>query len=351
VAIVIRDGNSLVPLAHRGPIPITFAKWPITREWVTGRAFVDCIPIHVVDLLAARDEFPEGYAMALQQGHRTILVTPLKRANAAIGAIILRRLEVRPFTEKEIEMVATFADQAAIAIVNARLFEDEQTRTEELGEALRQQTATAEVLKVISRSTFDLQAVLTTLVRSATELCRATQGVIFLRDGEEYRAEAEFGTPAGFFAFLRAHPRRPGRETFTGRTALLGTVVHIPDVLTDPEYDFPHGPEIGQYRAALGVPLTRDDVIEGVFALSRAEPVPFTDKQIALVQTFADQAVIAIENGRLFEQVQARTRDVEETLEHQTATSEVLSVISRSPTEVGPVLESVLNWVAVAGEA
>jgi signal transduction histidine kinase len=190
-----------------------------------------------------------------------------------------------------------------------------ESRTAELSETLRQQTATADVLKVISRSAFDLKSVLTTLTESAKALCGAASGLIFLRDGEVLRLQAESGVPPVFIDFLREHPIRKGRKTFTGRVFMDGQVTHVPDVLLDPEYNFGSAPELGEFRAALAVPLMRDGRVEGVLSVARPEPGPFTSRQIELVQTFADQAVIAIENARLFGQVQDRTRELSRSLD------------------------------------
>jgi signal transduction histidine kinase len=250
---------------------------------------------------------------------------------------------VSPFTRKQIELVTTFADQAVIAIENVRLFDEVQARTEDLRESLRQQTATADVLKVISRSTFDLQTVLQTLVESAARLCEADKATITRqKDGEFYRAE-NFGFSDEFMDFVRDVPVKPDRGSVTGRTLLEGKVVHIPDVKADPDYTFAEAQRLGDFRAILGVPMLREGVALGVLALTRSEPRPFTEKQIALVTTFADQAVIAIENVRLFDEVQAKTRDLSEALVHQTGSANILRVIASSPTDVGPVLNAIVE--------
>ncbi len=246
---------------------------------------------------------------------RAMLGVPLMRDGEMIGAFALGRAEAIPFSQRQVDLVATFADQAVIAIENVRLFDEVQAKTRDLEELLQQQTATADVLKVISRSAFDLQAVLTTLAESARELCGASFVTLFLRDGVEMRLRAESGCTPEIVQFLRAHPIRAGRETFTGRVMLSGEAVHLPDVLADPEYDFGDAPRIGNYRALLGVPLLRDGQVEGVFALARPEPAPFTARQIEMVRAFADQAVIAIENARLFDEVQARTQELAASLD------------------------------------
>jgi GAF domain-containing protein len=265
------------------------------------------------------------------------------REGAPIGVMVLTRPIVRPFDSSHIALVTTFADQAVIAIENVRLFDEVQARTRDLTESLQQQTATADVLKVISRSAFDLRPVLDTLVESAARLCDADRALIFKGDSAVYRVAAGYNTPREFEEYSKENPIVPGRGTITGRAILEGKTVHIPDVLADPEYTGTGYQTRGEYRSSLAVPLLREGETIGVFTLMRLAVRPYTEKQIELVTTFADQAVIAIENVRLFEEVQARTRDLTESLEQQTATSEVLKVISSSPGELEPVFQVVLE--------
>jgi two-component system, NtrC family, sensor kinase len=224
----------------------------------------------------------------------------------------------------QIKLVQTFSDQAAIAIENARLFDEVQSRTGDLTESLQQQTATAEVLKVISRSAFDLDVVLNSLTKSAVELCNATYGAISLyRDGVLVFM-AQTGCTPEFAELLRSHPAQLDRKSVTGRTGLLRTVVQVPDVTQDEDYDFRGGEIVGNYRSATGVPLLRNGELEGVFTLMRRAPGNFTPRQVELVQTFADQAVIAIENVRLFDEVQARTKELAASLEELRAAQDRL---------------------------
>ena len=274
---------------------------------------------------------------------RSALVVALRQNDALCGAITIYRKEIRPFSSQQVALLQSFAAQAVIAMENARLFEEVNARTEELHASLQQQTATADVLKVIGRSTFDLQLVLGTLVQSAVMLCDADKASIWQRDGELYRLAVTFGFSEEFERYSRENPIPAGPGTITGRTALERQAVHMPDVLSDPEFTGTGYQSLGQYRTGLGVPLLRDGEAIGVFTLTRSEVEAFNDSQIELVTTFADQAVIAIENARLLQELRDRSEDLAESLQQQTATADVLKVISRSAFDLQTVLQTLVE--------
>src|SRR6476620_288547 len=260
--------------------------------------------VHIEDIRTQKP-YLEGNKAIIEladlAGARTQLSVPMLKEDVLLGSMSIYRQEVRPFTDKQIELVQNFAAQAVIAIENTRLLG-------ELRESLQQQTATADVLKVISRSTFDLGTVLQTLVESAARLCDADKtNITRQKDGVFFRAEA-YGFSPEFMDYVRNIPIQPDRGSTFGRALLERRAVHIPDVKAVPEYTLVEGQKLGDYRTTLAVPMLREGVVIGVLSLTRSEVRPFTDKQIELATTFADQAAIAIENVRLFESVEARTR-------------------------------------------
>jgi CheY-like chemotaxis protein/signal transduction histidine kinase len=283
--------------------------------------------VHIPDYRADRsylDGDPLAVAGVELGGIRTLLVVPMIKDERLVGAIGIFHQEVRPFTDKQVELVQNFAAQAVIAIENTRLLN-------ELRESLQQQTATADVLKVISRSTFDLQIVLRTLAESAARLCDADSATITRQKGGVfYRAEA-YGFSPEFVEYVRHVPVEPERRTATGRALLEGKVIHIADVLDDPDYGWAEAQKLGDFRTILGVPMLREGIPIGVLALTRSEVRPFTDKQIELVSTFADQAAIAIENVRLFDEIQEKSRQLEMASQHKSQFLSSMSHELRTP--------------------
>ena len=294
------------------------------RATIAGRVLQEGRTVHVPDVLEDRE-----YADAAQKaqkivGHRATLGVPLMREGSPIGVVLLMRRSPKPFSEKQVELVETFADQAVIAIENVRLFDEVQTRTRDLTESLQQQTATADVLKVISRSAFDLQTVLDALIGTATRMCDADQGAITREiDGAFYRA-ASYGYSSELSDFIHNTPVQMDRSSIAGRALVEGRIVQIPDVQADLEYTFSPGLDLGDFCTALGVPMLREGVPIGVLALTRKEVRPFSDKQVELITTFADQAAIAIENVRLFKSVEARTRELAKSLDDLRTTQDRL---------------------------
>ena len=286
------------------------------RATVAGRVLQEGKTVHVPDVLEDSDYAIPSLNAQKIAGHRATLGVPLMREGSPIGVVLLMRRSPKPFSDKQIELVETFADQAVIAIENVRLFDEVQTRTRDLSKSLQQQTATADVLKVISRSTFDLQTVLDALIETAAHMCDADQGAITREIDEAFFRAANYGYSSMLTDFIRNTPVQMDRSSIAGRALVEGRIVQIPDVQADAEYTFSPGLDSGDFRTALGVPMLREGAPIGVLALTRKEVRLFTDKQIELVATFADQAAIAIENVRLFKSVEARTRELAASLDN-----------------------------------
>jgi two-component system NtrC family sensor kinase len=348
--ILLREGESLVFGAHHGPIPMDFVKWSLTRKWTAGRAVVDGKSVHVHDLTAAAEEFPDGYAMATRLGHRTILSVPLLREKEAIGSLTVRRNEVRPFTPKQIELVTTFADQAVIAIENVRLFEEVQTRTRELAQSVGELRALGEVTQAVN-STVDLETVLTTIVAKATQLSSTEAGAIYVFDdaGQEFRLRATYGLDDTIVAQLRDHHFRIG-ETALSEAAERRVPIQIPDIQADPSATVDVIVRAG-FRALLFVPLLGADRIIGTLIVRRKQPGEFSKSTIELLQTFAAQSVLAIQNARLFESVEARTRELAKSLEELRTTqdrlvqTEKLASLGQLTAGIAHEIKNPLNFV------
>jgi two-component system, NtrC family, sensor kinase len=305
------DGSVFFPVAMLG-VPPAFAEFLRQRgPFKPGPGSNLDRLLQAKDVIHIADDLAEPVQSASSRfGARTYLAVPMLRGNDLIGAVGIYRDEVRPFTEKQIALVKNFASQAVIAIENARLLT-------ELRESLQQQTATADVLKVISRSTFDLKAVLNTLVESAARLCEADQAVIGRPKGATYYFEASYGLSPEFAEFVANHPAQIDGSSVSGRVLFERKIVHIPDIQTDPEYTYGARGRIGGFRTLLGVPMLREGAPIGVITLARNSARPFTDRQIELVVTFADQAGIAIENVRLFDEIQEKSRQLEIASQHK----------------------------------
>jgi two-component system, NtrC family, sensor kinase len=352
VLIYLVEGPVMRLVAGHGPVPPApiGATRPITLGSVSGRAIVERRVVQIEDLAAARDgEFPDIWPSALAHGIRTSLAVPLLREGASIGAISVYRIEARAFTSAHIELLKTFADQAVIAIKNVRLFKDLEARNAELIGTLARHTATSEVLRAISRAQTDAQPVFDIIAASALRLCGGGHSGVWLYDDRLiHLAALQNVNPEGGEALRNAYPMPADQRSATGRALLARSVVQVTDLLEDRAYGLTNQAQAVGFRSFLAAPMLRDGEPIGVIGVGRPQPGLFTDQQIELPQTFADQAVIAIENVRLFTELQDKNRalsqahaQVTESLEQQTATSEILQVISRSPTDVQPVLDTI----------
>src|SRR5262245_57728286 len=330
VDIILIENNMLRVGATFGDLERPLGELPLDRSTVMGRSICDMQPVQVADLQNAGDDFALGRELANRFGHRSILGVPLIREGRALGTFLVRRTEVRPFTDKQIELVQNFAAQAVIAIENARLLNELRQRTDDLTESLEQHTATSEVLKVISSSPGELEPVFQAMLENATKLCEASYGTMYLREGDGFRAAARQGhSPAiAKQKWWTGEYFKPQSDVPLARCARTRAPVHVADLRQEPAY-LESDPwkvlvDAAGLRSLVVVPMVKERELLGAIAIYRTEVRPFTDKQIELVKNFAAQGVIAIENTRLLNELRQRTDDLSESLEQQTATADVL---------------------------
>ena len=321
------EGENLRLAASYGSLVPVAEQRPLIRTIPGARAIIDRQTIHVHDLQAQVEEFPpQVRTRGMQGGTRTVLATPLFREHIPIGAIVIRRTEVKPFADRQMSLLKTFADQAVIAIENVRLFKELEERNRQITEALEQQTATSEILRVIASSPTDVQPVFETILANAARLCDANVGGLYSFDGEFLNWVAGFGlSPEWKSSHSLTHRLRPGTESATRRAALERRVVHVPDILAASEFEaYRTGRQEREgLRSTLAVPLLKESALVGVVTIGRRRMQPFTDEQIKLVDTFANQAVIAIENVHLFKELNERTNELTRSVGELKALGEV----------------------------
>jgi signal transduction histidine kinase len=353
--VLLKDGDDLRFRAHHGSITLNTEKWPINRKWTAGRAFVDRKPVQVADMLSHEGaDFPDGKELRRRTGSsqeiRSILAVPLLRESESIGAILLRRTEVQPFSDQQIALLQTFADQAVIAIGNVRLFEEVQARTRDLTESLQQQTATSEVLKVISSSPGELKPVFKSMLENAVSICDAKFGNLFLVDGDSAHWEAGVGTPSELAEyFTQSESFRPTPGSHLDRVMRTKQVSHTADDTAEAVVGA--AARLGGARSTVCVPMVKDDALVGTIFIYRTEVRPFTDKQIDLVKNFAAQAVIAIENTRLLKELRQRTDDLSRSLDELRTTqdrlvqTEKLASLGQLTAGIAHEIKNPLNFV------